>query len=199
LPKAAFKSEETSAEKTEIKEETEEDVKPQVIDLENENEVKENKSRRSAKKENNNPYAHLGEDVVTKKEEITSEDDDEDEMLSEDDEEEKKPNQKKRSDDVSEGKTLFIRNVPFSATQESLSDLFKSYGDLVYALLVVDPLTEHPKGTAFVKYKVSKVPLTTNHNQLVFNVMMDFAFVFRMQLQQRHVLQHATSLLTNLL
>ncbi|XP_054716189.1 RNA-binding protein 28-like [Uloborus diversus] len=60
---------------------------------------------------------------------------------------------KKISQDVSEGKTVFIRNVSFSTTEEDLEELMEEYGECEYCLLCIDKLTEHPKGTAFVKFK----------------------------------------------
>lgn len=56
------------------------------------------------------------------------------------------------SHDVSEGKTIFIKNVPFHATNEDLRECMLQFGHLYYALICVDKLTEHSKGTAFVKF-----------------------------------------------
>ncbi|KAL8873485.1 MAG: hypothetical protein Q9174_001059 [Haloplaca sp. 1 TL-2023] len=49
-----------------------------------------------------------------------------------------------------ESSTLFIRNVPFTATDESLYQHFTSFGPVRYARVVVDPSTQRPRGTAFV-------------------------------------------------
>lgn len=57
------------------------------------------------------------------------------------------------SNDVSEGKTIFVKNVPFSATNEDLKQCMLQYGHVYYALICIDRLTEHSKGTAFVKFK----------------------------------------------
>ena len=46
--------------------------------------------------------------------------------------------------------TLFIRNLPFTATDGSLKEHFKSFGPVRYARIVLDPTTERSKGTAFV-------------------------------------------------
>ncbi|XP_014208656.1 RNA-binding protein 28 [Copidosoma floridanum] len=56
------------------------------------------------------------------------------------------------SNDVSEGKTIFIKNVPFSATNEDLKQCMLQFGPVYYALVCMDRLTEHSKGTAFVKF-----------------------------------------------
>ncbi|KAI4148286.1 MAG: hypothetical protein L6R39_002836 [Caloplaca ligustica] len=46
--------------------------------------------------------------------------------------------------------TLFVRNVPFTITDESLSQHFASFGNLRYARIVRDSFTGRSKGTAFV-------------------------------------------------
>ncbi|ERL90501.1 RNA-binding protein 28 isoform X1 [Dendroctonus ponderosae] len=56
------------------------------------------------------------------------------------------------SHDVNEGKTIFIKNVPFHATNEDLKECMLQFGHLYYALICVDKPTEHSKGTAFVKF-----------------------------------------------
>ncbi|KAL0272712.1 UNVERIFIED_CONTAM: hypothetical protein PYX00_005577 [Menopon gallinae] len=69
------------------------------------------------------------------------------------------PSRKKvkvQSNDVEEGKTLFIRNLPFSVTNEDLKSCFAKFGELEYALVCIDKLTEHSKGTGFVKFKDKK-------------------------------------------
>ncbi|KAG0411487.1 hypothetical protein HPB47_011374 [Ixodes persulcatus] len=48
--------------------------------------------------------------------------------------------------------TLFIRNISFETTQESLDSLVKQFGPCKYCLLCTDPVTEHSKGSAFVRY-----------------------------------------------
>ncbi|KAH0437577.1 hypothetical protein IEQ34_026216 [Dendrobium chrysotoxum] len=49
-----------------------------------------------------------------------------------------------------EGTTLFIRNLPYQATEEELRNLFRSFGPLRYAKLTMDNVSKRPKGTAFV-------------------------------------------------
>ena len=48
--------------------------------------------------------------------------------------------------------TLFIRNLPFSSTDESLRDHFELFGPVRYARVVLDQTTKRPKGTGFVCY-----------------------------------------------
>ena len=46
--------------------------------------------------------------------------------------------------------TLFIRNLPFSVSDDMLSDHFQQFGPLRYARVVLDPGTERSRGTGFV-------------------------------------------------
>ena len=46
--------------------------------------------------------------------------------------------------------TLFIRNLPFTATDDSLLQHFRLFGSVRYARIVVDPATERSKGVGFV-------------------------------------------------
>ena len=55
--------------------------------------------------------------------------------------------EKSKSDNQS---TVFIRNLPFTATDESLYDQFLPFGAIRYARTVIDHDTERPKGTGFV-------------------------------------------------
>ena len=48
--------------------------------------------------------------------------------------------------------TLFIRNLPYSSTDESLRSHFELFGPVRYARVVLDQATERPKGTGFVCY-----------------------------------------------
>ncbi|GFR09182.1 RNA-binding protein 28 [Trichonephila clavata] len=65
----------------------------------------------------------------------------------------KQKTKKRDSKDVSEGKTVFLRNIAFTTNEESLQEAMEEYGECEYCLLCVDPLTNHPKGTGFVKFK----------------------------------------------
>ncbi|KAI4194947.1 MAG: hypothetical protein LQ350_007490 [Teloschistes chrysophthalmus] len=60
-------------------------------------------------------------------------------------------------EDMNQGKnvqnyssTLFVRNVPFTITDERLQEHFSSFGPLRYARVVVDPASQRSRGTAFV-------------------------------------------------
>lgn len=72
-----------------------------------------------------------------------------------DDEEVNKKTIKKRSNDVSEGCTVFIKNIPFEATNDDLMQCCKRFGPIWYGLITKDHVSGHSKGTGFVKFKVS--------------------------------------------
>lgn len=49
-----------------------------------------------------------------------------------------------------------MKNVSFSVTNDELKRFMKErFGPIYYALICVDRLTEHSKGTAFVKFRVN--------------------------------------------
>ncbi|KAI0360710.1 RNA-binding domain-containing protein [Trametes cingulata] len=48
------------------------------------------------------------------------------------------------------GTTLFIRNVPFEATEDELRTLFRAFGPLRYARITMDAVTGRSRGTGFV-------------------------------------------------
>ncbi|KAL7055700.1 hypothetical protein AAHC03_022794 [Spirometra sp. Aus1] len=57
-----------------------------------------------------------------------------------------------RAPDVCEGRTLFIRNVPFDADEHRLQEFFSALGELEFVKIVKDKVTQHPRGTAFAKF-----------------------------------------------
>lgn len=59
----------------------------------------------------------------------------------------------KRLSDVKEGKTLFIRNLSFDSTEESLHEFMEQFGQVEYCRVVMDKKTSHSRGMAFVKFK----------------------------------------------
>ncbi|XP_018561291.1 RNA-binding protein 28-like [Anoplophora glabripennis] len=90
------------------------------------------------------------EDESEKDEDESEEDEEEDEIVNESEGNEQKVHFE--SNDVSEGKTIFVKNVPFQATNDDLKQCMLQFGRVYYALICVDKLTEHSKGTAFVKF-----------------------------------------------
>ncbi|KAK4138240.1 hypothetical protein BT67DRAFT_437580 [Trichocladium antarcticum] len=93
------------------------------------------------------------EDDNEEKDEDADEDEDEelgDENLSEGSvasDEEEKPQQKRTTDNAT---TLFIRNLPYTATDETLKTHFARFGAVRYARVVMDRSIDKPAGTGFV-------------------------------------------------
>jgi nucleolar protein 4 len=88
--------------------------------------------------------------------EHSDEDEDEDEDIGDDDEKEaislehhRRP-MKPQLPQTDTGTTLFIRNIPFIATEDELRALFRTFGALRYARITVEPGTERSRGTGFV-------------------------------------------------
>ena len=101
-----------------------------------------------------------GEEEGTQNDEEDSSDDDdgEDDSEGSDDEEEtegeKKSHDLKTGHDVAENKTVFVRNIAFNSDEEDLRDMMaQNFGPVLFARLVVDKMTERPRGTAFVKFR----------------------------------------------
>lgn len=69
---------------------------------------------------------------------------------AEEDEEVKEP--KAQQSTADEENTLFIRNLPYQATETELRDLFRSFGPLRYARITMDPETKRSRGTGFVSF-----------------------------------------------
>ncbi|XP_028391945.1 RNA-binding protein 28-like [Dendronephthya gigantea] len=60
---------------------------------------------------------------------------------------------KRKLRDAREGKTIFIRNLPFDANEEEICGLFEELGEIAYCKIVVDSVTDHSRGCAFVKFE----------------------------------------------
>ncbi|QKX56360.1 uncharacterized protein TRUGW13939_03461 [Talaromyces rugulosus] len=80
-----------------------------------------------------------GSDEADEEEEIDNEDEDEDEEPQQGDVE-----------DERNACTIFIRNLPFTTSDETLYEHFKQFGPVRYARIVMDMETERPRGTGFV-------------------------------------------------
>ncbi|OII71335.1 uncharacterized protein cubi_01810 [Cryptosporidium ubiquitum] len=60
----------------------------------------------------------------------------------------------KTSSDTDEGRTIFLRNVPFEMSELSLKELIeRKFGETLYVKMVFSKLTQLPKGVAFIKFK----------------------------------------------
>ncbi|KAI8240439.1 putative RNA-binding protein [Colletotrichum sp. SAR 10_77] len=83
------------------------------------------------------------------------EDEDEDELsdeedFSDDEEEEEKDSAAKKQASTGNQSTIFIRNLPFTVTDEQLKTHFVQFGPVRYARVVKDRETDRPAGTGFV-------------------------------------------------
>ncbi|XP_068025721.1 LOW QUALITY PROTEIN: RNA-binding protein 28 [Melanerpes formicivorus] len=109
------------------------------------------------------------EDREDDEDEDESEEDDEEEDEDDDEEEDeeeggkggvtpKKPPPKRPSSasDVSEGRTVFVRNLSFDTEEEDLGELLEQFGELQYVRVVLHPDTEQSKGCAFVQFKTQE-------------------------------------------
>ncbi|KAK0099071.1 hypothetical protein PV326_008385 [Microctonus aethiopoides] len=155
VPKSKFASN-NSNNNTEIKEESE-DIKPELEILDNsqtENEIKNEESH-----DENNDNSEESENEEEEEEDNEDNDDDDEDQEDQDIKDssiiEHEPEKRPRviSHDVNEGKTVFLKNVPFSANNNDLKECMEQFGPVYYALVCIDPLTEHSKGTAFVKFR----------------------------------------------
>lgn len=60
----------------------------------------------------------------------------------------------RKSNDVMEGCTVFLKNVPFGANDEDVKKCCQKFGLIQYAIVNRDSISGHSKGTAFVKFKM---------------------------------------------
>ncbi|KAH3902143.1 related to Nucleolar protein 4 [Saccharomycodes ludwigii] len=81
------------------------------------------------------------------------EDDDNDDEDLKDIPEVKEEEAKRPKKNTKERFSVFVRNVPYDATEDSLSSHFSKFGAVKYALPVIDKETGLPKGTAFVAFR----------------------------------------------
>lgn len=137
----AIKQEESEEESEEEddEEEEEEDDKEDEEDIESEEENEDDKE-----------FHDLNDIASAEKkiEEDGDENDDEDEdMEKEDEEEEERPKQNKQ-----EAYSVFVRNIPYDADEDSLKEHFERFGAVKYALPVVDKSTGLARGSAFVAF-----------------------------------------------
>ncbi|KAF8536477.1 hypothetical protein BDD12DRAFT_850772 [Trichophaea hybrida] len=87
--------------------------------------------------------------------------DDKDEDEDMDDEEEDEEEDRPATDSTT---TIFIRNLPYSATDDNLFQHFSQFGPVHYARVVIDPSTARPKGTGFVCFYDPEITTTCLRN-----------------------------------
>ncbi|XP_026736618.1 RNA-binding protein 28 [Trichoplusia ni] len=80
-------------------------------------------------------------------------DDDVDEDIKEESFDDVKPERQRiKLNDAEDGCTVFITNIPFSVDNDQLREFAQNVGPVNYALVCVDKMTEHSKGSGFVKF-----------------------------------------------
>lgn len=89
-----------------------------------------------------------GGGVLDSEDDEDQENGDDDGADEEDLEEEPEEEKPKRTTDNST--TVFVRNLPYTVTDESLKEHFRQFGHVRYARIVMDRATEKPAGTGFV-------------------------------------------------
>ncbi|XP_077377451.1 putative RNA-binding protein 19 [Festucalex cinctus] len=57
-------------------------------------------------------------------------------------------------EDVAESGRLFVRNLPYTCTEEEVKEIFSKHGPLSEVLFPIDNLTKRPKGFAFITYMI---------------------------------------------
>ncbi|KRX21135.1 RNA-binding protein 28, partial [Trichinella nelsoni] len=63
-----------------------------------------------------------------------------------------KSKEQKRDPGIEEGRTLFVRHLPFDVTNDILKVYFSRFGPLKYALVCRYSGTDHSKGTGFIQF-----------------------------------------------
>lgn len=151
-PKVEEIKEESGDEETIVKSDDEENV-----ETEDENE-----------EENDSENGAGSEDDEKEEDEIDDEDknendDDDDEDVEADKKDlkdklnlEKVKREKHISNDVQQGCTVFIKNVPFNAEDADLRKVCRKFGLVHYAIINRESISGHSKGTAFVKFKAKE-------------------------------------------
>lgn len=66
---------------------------------------------------------------------------------------------KEGTQDVQEKRTVFIRNLSYDCTEESVKESFSKFGEIKYVKLCWDKELERPRGTAFIQFESSQSAL----------------------------------------
>ncbi|KAA8903655.1 hypothetical protein FN846DRAFT_953717 [Sphaerosporella brunnea] len=113
------------------------------------------------------PVVKEEEDVEDEDEEMDDdedeeEEDNEDEEMDEEDDDEEDEDEDDDEDvpPTDSSTTLFVRNLPYSATDDSVYQHFTQFGPVHYARVVIDHATGRPKGTGFVRFYSPEIALS---------------------------------------
>ncbi|KAG8702976.1 RNA recognition motif-containing protein [Ceratobasidium sp. 395] len=83
-------------------------------------------------------------------EEASSESEESEASSDEDEDEDEDRHERPKLPNTDVGTTLFVRNVPFEATEDDLRTLFRAFGPLRYARITLDKETGRSRGTGFI-------------------------------------------------
>ncbi|XP_058065236.1 RNA-binding protein 28 [Anopheles bellator] len=62
--------------------------------------------------------------------------------------------ERKPHSELEEGRTVFVKNLPFDVTAEELKDVMSQFGIVEQVLINKEPISGHSKGSAFVIFKL---------------------------------------------
>lgn len=131
----------------EIKEDEDEEEEDEEEGEEEENDDEEiDPSQEDEVEENDDEESDVAEDF----DELNNPDS---KVAEEDEEEEKEEEIPRKKNNKQEAFSLFVRNIPYDATSESLEEHFSQFGPVKYALPVIDRESGLAKGSAFVAFK----------------------------------------------
>uniref|UniRef100_T1P9N7 RNA recognition protein n=1 Tax=Musca domestica TaxID=7370 RepID=T1P9N7_MUSDO len=159
--------------KLEIKEEEEDDKKSGNVNANGENDDDDDDEESNDDDDDDNGESEEEDSDEGDEDDSNDEDDDDDDKNSiddvdeDDDDEDKKDikskvdiekvkKEKRVSNDVQEGCTVFIKNVPFDAEDVDLRKVCRKFGPVWYAIINRESVSGHSKGTAFVKFKTKE-------------------------------------------
>lgn len=160
-----IKKKDDSNQNNETKEEPKDEVKSEEESSDNEDEDDKEASIKSVSDEDEKDSENESQDDDNDDEDDDEEDEKEDQNdLNKDEKDDKKDlktkvkvsSEKHISNDVKEGCTVFIKNVPFDADDNDLRKVCRKFGPVYYSIINRDPVSGHSKGTAFVKFKTKE-------------------------------------------
>lgn len=130
----------------EIKEDEDEEEEEEEEENEEDDEEEIDPSQEDEVEENDDEESDVAEDF----DELNNPDS----KVAEEDEEEKEEEEiPRKKNNKQEAFALFVRNIPYDATPESLEEHFEQFGPVKYALPVIDRESGLAKGSAFVAFK----------------------------------------------
>lgn len=130
------------------------------VQVKTENETEQTEIKEEIQDENSGDESEDNEHIDDERDEEASEASEERENNEQNDDDEKPIKDEKKpihqkSNDVAEGCTVFIKNIPFESTNDDLYKVCRQFGPLYYAVITVDKISGHNKGNGFVKFRVN--------------------------------------------